>query len=282
MTTAFVLSGGNNLGAVQVGMLRALAEHGEHPDLIIGASVGAINGGWLAAGCDVAAIDRLAATWESMSRSDIFPLSPVGGLLGFIGQRDHLISNGNLRRLLKRQLQFENLEDAPIPLTVISTDLLTGRENAITKGSAIRAILASAAIPGVFPAVDIDGRPQIDGGVVNDTPVSHAIKAGADVIWALPTGFSCSASKAPTSALAMILHAIGMMASQRLVIEIERYRATTDLRIVPPPCPLDISPIDFSQAPRLIEAGYSTAMAWLEMGRPPVRPEITLQSEPVD
>ncbi len=282
MTTAFVLSGGNNLGAVQVGMLRALAEHGEHPDLIIGASVGAVNGGWLAAGCDVAAIDRLAATWESMSRSDIFPLSPVGGFLGFIGQRDHLVSNGNLRRLLKRQLQFENLEDAPIPLTVISTDLLTGRENAITTGNATRAILASAAIPGVFPAIDIDGRPQIDGGVVNDTPVSHAIKAGADVIWALPTGFSCSASKAPKSALAMILHAIGMMASQRLVIEIERYRGTSDLRIVPPPCPLDISPIDFSQAPRLIEAGYSTAMAWLEMGRPPVRPEITLQSEPVN
>jgi len=278
MTTAFVLSGGNNLGAVQVGMLRALAEHGEHPDLIVGASVGAVNGGWLAAGCDVAAIDRLAAIWESMSRSDIFPLSPLGGLLGFIGRRDHLVSNRNLRRMLKRELQFENLEDAPIPLTVISTDVLNGRERAISSGNAVDAILASAAIPGVFPPVDIDGRPQMDGGVVNDTPVSHAIKAGADVIWALPTGFSCSSTTPPDTALAMTLHAIGIMASQRLVVDIELYRGTTDLRIIPPPCPLEISPIDFSQAPRLLEAGYSTAMAWLEMGRPDVHAEVTLQS----
>ncbi len=278
MTTAFVLSGGNNLGAVQVGMLRALAEHGEHPDMIVGASVGAVNGGWLAAGCDVSAIDRLAITWESMSRKDIFPLSPVGGFLGFIGQRDHLVSNRNLRKLLERNLQFENLEDAPIPLTVISTDVLTGRENAISTGNATQAILASAAIPGVFPAVDIEGRPQIDGGVVNDTPVSHAIKAGADVVWALPTGFSCSAGEAPSSALAMTLHAIGIMASQRLVIEIERYRESVDLRIVPPPCPLEISPIDFSQAPRLIEAGYSTTMTWLDMNRPNVNAEVSLQN----
>ncbi len=278
MTTAFVLSGGNNLGAVQVGMLRALAEHDIHPDMIVGSSVGAVNGGWLASGCDVSAIDKLASTWESMSRKDIFPLSPVGGFLGFIGKRDHLVSNRNLRNLLKRDLQFENLEDAPIPLTVISTDVLTGRENAISTGNAVQAILASAAIPGVFPAVDIDGRPQIDGGVVNDTPVSHAIKAGADVIWALPTGFSCSASEAPGSALAMTLHAIGIMASQRLVIEIERYRHAVDLRIVPPPCPLDISPIDFSQAPRLIEAGYSTTMTWLEMDHPNVNADVTLQS----
>jgi len=277
MTTAFVLSGGNNLGAVQVGMLRALAENGIHPDLIVGASVGAVNGGWLAAGCSVEAVDRLANTWESMSRHDIFPFSAVGGLLGAIGRRDHLVSNRNLRRLLKKNLQFENLEDAPIPLTVISTDVLTGSEKAISTGNAIQAILASSAIPGVFPAVDIDGRPQIDGGVVNDTPVSHAVKAGADVIWALPTGFSCSAKAAPTSALAMTLHAIGIMASQRLVSDIERYRGKCDLRIVPPPCPLEISPIDFTQAPQLIEAGYSTAMTWLEMGRPDVRAEVTLQ-----
>jgi len=278
MTTAFVLSGGNNLGAVQVGMLRALAENGVHPDMIVGASVGAVNGGWLAAGCSVDAVDDLATTWEAMSRHDIFPFSAIGGLLGAIGKRDHLVSNRNLRRLLEKNLQFKNLEDAPIPLTVISTDVLTGREKAISTGNAAQAILASSAIPGVFPAIDIDGRPQIDGGVVNDTPVSYAMKAGADVIWALPTGFSCSAKKAPSSALAMTLHAIGIMASQRLVIDIERYRGQCDLRIVPPPCPLDISPIDFSQAPRLIEAGYSTAMTWLEMGRPDVRAEVTLQN----
>ncbi len=278
MTTAFVLSGGNNLGAVQVGMLRALAERHIHPDMIIGASVGAVNGGWLAAGCNVKDIDRLATTWERMSRNDIFPLSPLGGLLGFMGKRDHLVSNGHLRRLLERELQFDSLEDAPIPLTVISADVLTGRETAISTGNAVQAILASSAIPGVFPAVDIDGRPQIDGGVVNDTPVSHAIGAGADVIWALPTGFSCSASRAPTSALAMILHAIGIMSSQRLVLNIERYHKKVDLRIVPPPCPLEISPIDFSQAPKLIEDGYNSAMAWLDSGRPDVRPDITLQA----
>ncbi len=278
MTTAFVLSGGGNLGAVQVGMLRALVEHGERPDVIIGTSVGAVNGGWLASGSEVSDVDHLAAIWEGLSRDDIFPLSLFGGLVGFLGRRDHLVSNVNLRRLLEREVKFRRLEDAPIPLTVIAADVLTGREAAFSHGDAVETILASAAIPGVYPAVEIEGRPMIDGGVVNDTPVSHAVAAGADTIWALPTGFVCSGEKAPEGALAMVLHAIGIMSSQRLVMDIERYADRVDLRVVPPPCPLDVSPTDFSRADELLEAGYATAKAWLDMGTPAVRPDVTLQS----
>jgi NTE family protein len=278
MTTAFVLSGGGNLGAVQVGMLRALVERGERPDVIIGTSVGAVNGGWLASGSEVRDVDHLAAIWEGLSRDDIFPLSLFGGLVGFLGRRDHLVSNVSLRRLLEREVKFRRLEDAPIPLTVIAADVLTGREAAFSHGDAVETILASAAIPGVYPAVEIEGRPMIDGGVVNDTPVSHAVAAGADTIWALPTGFACSGERAPKGALGMVLHAIGIMSSQRLAMDIEKYGDHVDLRVVPPPCPLDISPTDFSRADELLEAGYSTAKAWFDMGTPPVRPDVTLQS----
>ncbi|RMH75517.1 MAG: patatin-like phospholipase family protein [Actinomyces sp.] len=278
MTTAFVLSGGGNLGAVQVGMLQALADAGIHPDVLVGTSVGAVNAGWVAAGCDRASLDRLEEIWCGLQRSDVFPLGLLEGFLGFIGRRDHLVSNEPLRRLVSTHLRFRRLEDAPIPLTVIAADVLSGTERALSSGDATTAILASAAIPGVFPPVEIDGRPLIDGGVVDDTPVSHAVRAGVDVVYALPTGFSCSLSEAPSSALAMVLHGIGILASQRLVNDIERYRgAGVDLRVVPPPCPVDVSPIDFSHTRELIERGRASAAAWLEAGMPPVRAEVTLQ-----
>ncbi len=108
--------------------------------------------------------------------------------------------------------------------------------------------------------------------------MSHAVRAGADVVYALPTGFSCSLTEAPGSALAMVLHGIGILASQRLVTDIERCRDSgIDLRVVPPPCPVDVSPIDFSHTAELIDRGRESAEAWLAAGMPPVRAEVTLQ-----
>lgn len=164
MTTAYVLSGGANLGAVQVGMLLALTEAGITPDLIVGTSVGALNGGWVSSRCDVAGIGTLADTWRSVSRHDVFPARPLTALLGFMGRRRNLVPDSGLRQLLTRNLEFDRLEDAAIPLHVVATDLLSGADVLISRGDAVDAILASAAIPGIFPPVSIDGRDHIDGG----------------------------------------------------------------------------------------------------------------------
>src|SRR5690349_4381307 len=127
--TAFVLSGGASLGAIQVGMVRALADEGIRPDLIVGTSVGAVNGAFLAArGCSRPAIDELAAVWLRIGRGRVFPIEPLTGLLGFVGARRNLVPALALRRLVARHATCDRLEDLRIPLHVVACDVLTGAE----------------------------------------------------------------------------------------------------------------------------------------------------------
>jgi len=187
MITAVVLSGGGSLGAVQVGMLQALTEHGVVADMLVGTSVGAINAAWLAgSGMGQDAIGELGEVWLRTRRQDVFPLRPVAGLFGFAGRTDHLVALNGLRSLLRRNLSIERLEDATVPVTVIATEVTTGTEVALSSGDAVDAVTASAAIPGVFPPVRIGQQVLMDGGVANNTPISHAISLGADTIWGCP------------------------------------------------------------------------------------------------
>jgi NTE family protein len=263
MTTAFVLSGGASLGAIQVGMLLGLAEAGIAPDLIVGTSVGAVNGGWVASRPDIAGIEALADVWRSLSRNDVFPNRPILGLLGFLGRRPNLVPDGGLRRLLADHLRFARLEDAPIPFHVVATDVLSGQDVLLSSGDAVDAIAASAAIPAVFPPVNIDGRDLIDGGVVNNTPLSHAVALGADLIWVLPTGYSCALPESPRAALAMALHALILIVNQRLAVDVARFEGAVDLRVIPPLCPIGISPADFSHSAELIVRSHDTTREWL-------------------
>jgi NTE family protein len=260
MTTAFVLSGGANLGAAQVGMLTALAEAGVRPDLVVGTSVGALNGSWVAAG---APLDELADVWRSLRRGTVFPAHPLRGLLGFAGRSDHLVSDRGLRRLLREHLRFERLEDAPVPFHVLATDILTGRSVLLSEGPARDAILASAAIPGVLPTVRIGGRSLMDGGVVNNTPISHAVELDAHTVWVLATGYSCALQHPPRGALGIALHAVTLMTHQRLALDVERYAGEVDLRVVPPLCPIAVGPTDFSHADELIRRAQTHTSEWL-------------------
>lgn len=272
MTTAIVLSGGGNLGAVQVGMLQALADRGVRPDLLVGTSVGAINAAYVATDFSPATVDGLAELWKSVHRRDVFPARPLIGLLGFAGRRNHLVPNSALRQLLERHLRFRRLEDAPIELHVIATDVVSGTEVVLSTGDTIDAILASAAIPGVFPTVPIAGRELMDGGTVNDTPISRAATLGATKIYALPTGYSCDLDEPPDSALGMVLHGVNVLATQRLVEDIGRYRTKVDLSVVPPPCPIEVSPVDFTRSAELIDQARRTTQQWLDAGRTAIEP----------
>jgi NTE family protein len=263
MTSAFVLSGGASLGAVQVGMLLGLAEADITPDLIVGTSVGAVNGGWISSRPDVDGVAALAELWRTLSRRDVFPTRPAAGLLGFLGRRRNLVPNSGLRHLVEQHIDFKCLEDAPIPLHVVATDVLSGHDVLLSTGDAVDAILASAAIPGVFPPVAVEGRDLIDGGVVNNTPLSHAVTLGADTIWVLPTGYSCALPAAPRGALAMALHGLALTVNQRLAVEVQHYEKAVDLRVIPPPCMIRVSPADFSQSADLIERSYQSTVDWL-------------------
>jgi NTE family protein len=264
VTTAFVLSGGASHGAMQVGMLQALAERQVRPDMVFGASAGALNAAWVAGDPALEHLDELAAVWVSLRTRDVFPLRPILGLLGFLGRRNALVPPGGVRSLVTRYLSFERLEDAPIPLCVVATEVTSGREVALTRGPALEAIVASASIPGVLPPVAIGEYLLMDGGVVNNTPISNAIDAGASRVYVLPTGYACDLRRPPRSALAMSLQAISLLVQQRLITDVQELRARVDLRVIPPVCPLDVSPADFSHARDLIDLARAGASAWLD------------------
>jgi NTE family protein len=268
MTTAFVLSGGGSLGSIEVGMLLGLAEAGIVPELVVGTSVGAVNGGWVAARPDVVGIRQLADVWRGLSRKDVFPTRPVTGLLGFLGVRSNLVPATGLRRLLKDHLAYARLEDAPIPFHVVATDVLTGRDVLLSSGNAVDAIAASAAIPAIFPTVKVNGRELFDGGVVNNTPLSHAVALGAETIWVLPTGYACALPQPPRGALAMALHALNLAINQRLALDVAAFEGKVELHLIPPLCPMTVSPADFSHSVELIERSHTATRKWLAERHP--------------
>lgn len=274
-TVAFVLSGGASLGAIQVGMLRALYERGIRPDLIVGTSAGALNGAYIASRPQASATaDSLARIWRELRRGQVFPVNPLTGLLGFLGVRDHLVPESGLERLIERHVQCPELEEFPIPLHVVAVDVVTGQELRLSHGPVLDAVLASAAIPGVLQPVSWEGRALMDGGVANNTPISHAVELGAERIYVLPTGHACSLDEPPRGALAMALHAISLLTHRRLIDDIERHRGDAQLIVMPPPCPLDIQPIDFAHADELIDVALLDARDFLDGGgetREPIR-----------
>lgn len=262
MTTAFVLSGGASLGAIEVGMLEALLDHGVTPDLIVGTSVGAINGAWLA-GHPGEGVAELRRIWSAMRRSTIFPADPLRGFFAFAGRRRGLVSQHGVRSLLDRHLGFTRLEDAATPLHVVAVDVLTGREVLLSRGPAVDAVMASAAIPAVFEPVRVGKRWLIDGGVVDNTPISHAVALGADVVWVLCAGYACALRTPPSGALAMGLHALSLVLHRQVITGVEEFESAVELHVLPPLCPLDVSPADFSRSEELMDRGRDQTRKWL-------------------
>lgn len=188
--TVFVLSGGASLGASQVGMLQALAEREVQPDLLIGTSAGALNTAFIAGHpFTPQSVEALANIWRGLSSLDVFPPDPFSLFRSLRGQTGSLCSNHALRNLISRNLTFTNLEDAPTPCQVVATNFLTGQEVTLDSGDACDAVLASAAIPGIFPPIVRDGMTLMDGGLANNTALSQAVAADADTIYILPSGF---------------------------------------------------------------------------------------------
>lgn len=263
MTTAFVLSGGASLGSVQVGMLRALSEAGVRPDFVVGTSAGAINVAYFSKNPTIGGVAELGAIWSNMKRATVFPVRPGLGFLGFVGRRDHLCPSRPLSELLARHLGDQHLEQSAVPAHVIAADLSTGREVCISSGLSAPAVLASASLPGVLPPVRLEGRSLIDGGVINNAPLSHAIRLGADTIYLLACGHACALEAPPKSALGVILQSVSVLIGRQLVHDVERFEGTCNLHVVPQMCPQNVAPMDFSQADKLMANAYNDTAKWL-------------------
>jgi NTE family protein len=264
---AFVLSGGASLGAIEVGMLRALYERGITPQFVVATSAGALNGAFIASRPQtVQTAEELGEIWRGLRRGQVFPLNPLTGLLGFLGTTDHLVPDTGIRRLVERHVERDRLEQMPLELHVVAVDVVTGAEVRLSRGSTVDAVLASAAIPGVLPPVRWEDRELMDGGVANNTPISHAVQLGAREIYVLPTGNACALTEAPKSALAMALHAVSLLTQRRLIDDIETHRDRVKLVVLPPPCPLSVQPIEFGRADALIARAYADACEFLDGG----------------
>jgi len=175
MTTAFVLSGGGSLGAVQVGMLKALAENGIEPDALVGTSAGALNAAWVAAhGMSTKSLAELATIWTELRRPDIFPVDIRQVILAALGLSRAVSSAHRLGSLISAHAGVVNIEDTDVPLHLLATDLLAGTSVLIGDGSLVDGVLASAAIPGIFPPVLMRGRPLVDGVVSGQSGVAQA------------------------------------------------------------------------------------------------------------
>jgi NTE family protein len=239
-------------------MLEALYERGIAPDIVVGSSAGALNAAFVAAnppGVDSAR--RLQQVWRSTTRSDVFPFSPIPLLRALLRRSDHLFSNRGVARMVTSELSgVTRLEATRVKLGIVVTDLLDGDEKLLQSGPAL---VASSAIPGVFPPVTIDGRPYVDGGVADNTPISQALALGADTIYVLPTGVSARLDRPPPTALAMSVHAFNLLLHARLRQEIRTLRDRATLIVLPPPWPLNVLPTDFSRADELIQAGRDDA-----------------------
>ncbi|GAC1531257.1 MAG: patatin-like phospholipase family protein [Ramlibacter sp.] len=264
-TTAFVLAGGGSLGAIEVGMLRELLAWGESPSFVVGASAGAINGAYFAASPTLEGIAKLEQIWGGLRRKDLFPFN-LGSVLGVLMRRAHLVDSNGLRRLLERHLPYAQLQDATLPIHIVASDMVTGEEVLLSSGPTVDAVLASTAIPGVFPPVCVNGRFLVDGGVANNTPISTAIRLGATRIIVLPTGFACAIKQIPTAAIGRAMHALSLLVARQLVQDASRFASTVELRIVPSLCPLECSPYDYSASGRLIERAAATTRRWLGEG----------------
>ena len=267
MTIAFVLAAGGSLAAVQVGMMQALSERDIHPDLVVGTSAGALNAAYVAGhGTGADALQNLAELWQSLRRRTVFPLSPVRGVLAALGAQDSLCSSTPLARLLVQHLPYRRLERARTPVHVVTTDVLTGRAVLLSEGIAVSALLASCAIPGIYPSVRRDGHLLCDGALADDSAVAQAAALGADRIYILTAGTSCALDRPPGHPASAALHAITLLLRQHAVVETKALSGSVDVRVIPGLCPLNVSAADFSHARELVDRAHLASTEWLEAG----------------
>jgi NTE family protein len=235
-------------------MLEALYERGIAPDFLVGTSVGAINAAFVASRPQSSPTAReLGRVWRDLQREDVFPVSLSALVGGVCGRRDHLVPDRELRRLIRKYVELDDLADAPIPLHVIAFDLLDGSEVRLSEGPAVDAVAASASIPGIFPPVAIGERRLIDGGVVNNTPISHAIELGAERIYVLPTQAPDDRpARVPTSALDAAIQGLHLLVGCRLEADLARYSAEAEVILLPAPNAGCVQPTSFEHSHRLI------------------------------
>ena len=261
---AIVCSGGGNRGAAQAGALEVLLSAGVVPDLFVGTSVGAINAAFLAADPSPNRARCLVEIWQGLRGRDVFPTPARVQLIRLALGSDHVCSSDGLRALLETHLGYREIEDASVPLVVVATDLSTGAERRLRHGPVVPAVLASAAIPGVFAPVPWGSDLLVDGGVVANVPLAAAVAAGADEVWALDTGQRCAERHRPRSAVGVARRSVAVQSTARAEAELACLPPGVTVHHVVLPCSTHLRYSDFSGSAELVAGGAAAASEALD------------------
>jgi NTE family protein len=260
----YVLGGGGSLGAVQIGMLQALGEHDVPPDIVAGTSVGSLNGAVLALEPKSAA-NRLSHLWARMTRDRVFP----GGLLAqartLQHTRTHLFSSTGLTTVIADFIGAElTFADLALPFAAVTTDIATARPHVLRDGLLLPALLASSAIPGIFPPVELGSLRLYDGGLVANVPMRQAVAMGARSLVVLDCNFPGSIPEASGSIAEVLFYTVLVTIRSQAVLEAPLVAAEVPVVYLHGPEPVRISPLDFRQTGTLIETAYEAARSFLD------------------
>lgn len=263
--TAFVLSGGGNLAVSQVGMLRALVERDILPDVVVGTSAGALNGAVVATEPTLESIERLTDVWCSVRTGEVFPGGKFSRAWNVLSRDDHLFSSDGLQAIIERSRPAAAFDQLVVPLRVVATDLHSGEEVVFAAGPVAPALLASAALPGIYPPVEHDGRTLVDGAVTNSVPLSHALADGIDRVYVMNVAGGGPADRPIRSPLGVAVRAFNISRNQRFELELRNAPADVDVIVLPRPED-DRELLDFSDALMLTIEAHALAAKFLDAG----------------
>ncbi len=253
-------------------MLRALLERGIVPDLVVGTSIGAINGAAVAASPTVEAVRELADVWSRFERSEVFGGSVLGRVATLARTRTHLHGNEGLRRLLGEALPVARIEDLAVQFECVAASIEAAAERWFVDGPIVDAVLASSAVPGILPPVEIDGEHFVDGGIVNSIPVGRAVARGATTVYVLHVGRVDRPLEPPRWPWEVGLVAFEIARRHRFVGDLAALPDEVEVHVMPtgdrePPRYSDLSQLryrDTSRIPDHIARAYEASAAYLE------------------
>lgn len=266
---AFVLGGGGIHGAAEVGMLRALEQRGIRPGLVLGTSVGALNGAVLAADPDEA-VERLSELWSTIDANNPFEASLLEQATTAARSRTHLHGNHRLRRLLLTHLPARRFEQLELPFQCVAASIERAGPRWFSSGSLVDALLASTAVPGLLPPVEIDGEHHLDGGLVDSIPLGRAMQLGARCIVVLQVGRIEQPLEVPRWPWEVGMVALEIARRHRFVSALEQAPDTVDIHVLPtgdalaPTDPAQYRYRDTTQVTRRIDTAYEATLAYLD------------------
>jgi len=270
LNTAFVLGGGGRWGAVEVGMLRALSDAEIRPDVILGTSIGAFNGSIIADDPGTVGVERLAAFWEELSGADLFKSSVLGRVRNVATLQPAIHRSAELQLVLEHiHGTYKRIEDLHIPFQCVAASIERASEHWFTEGPLIPALLATAAVPVLFPPVEIEGQHFYDGGLVNSVPLTRAVDLGASTIYVLQVGRLEAPLRPPERLHEAALISFEIARRNRYATALEALPADVDVHVLPSGNPVEFDDRrqlrwrDTGDTTILVDGAYSASSDYL-------------------